>query len=115
MPQWDNASLGASAQDGFEILFYDLAAEIGKIKGPNDGVVNRGVRATRRSQASRCWKVNHTAEIGRSKAILNVLHPGLEAFKEHMARYNAGNKLGFGRDREVQVRRCKEAISHFWF
>jgi hypothetical protein len=30
---------GDAPQDGSELLLYDLAAEIGKIKGPNDGVV----------------------------------------------------------------------------
>lgn len=83
--------VGDAPQDGSELLLYDLAAEIGKIKGPNDGVVT--VESAQRPGRNLLdvWKVDHAAEIGWSKAILNVLHPfkAMEAFKEHLARYDA--------------------------
>jgi len=82
---------GDAPQDGSELLLFDLAAEIGKIKGPNDGVVT--VESAKRpgSELLATWPVDHAAEIGWSKASLNVLHPfkAVEAFKEHLARYDA--------------------------
>jgi triacylglycerol lipase len=82
---------GDTPQDTSEFLLFDLAAEIGKIKGPNDGVVTveSAQRPGRKLFAT--WPVDHAGEIGWSKAILNVLHPfrAMEAFKEHLARYDA--------------------------
>lgn len=82
---------GDAPQDGSELLLYDLAAEIGKIKGPNDGVVTVESAQRPGRKLFDVWKVDHAGEIGWSKAILNVLHPfrAMEAFKEHLARYDA--------------------------
>lgn len=82
---------GDAPQDGSELLLYDLAAEIGKIKGPNDGVVTVESAQRPSRQLFATWPIDHAAEIGWSKAILNVLHPfkAVEAFKEHLARYDA--------------------------
>jgi hypothetical protein len=82
---------GDAPQDDSELLLFDLAAEIGKIKGPNDGVVTVESAQRPGRKLLDIWPVDHAAEIGWSKAILNVLHPfrAMEAFKEHLARYDA--------------------------
>jgi len=82
---------GDAPQDGSELLLYDLAAQIGKIKGPNDGVVTVESAQRPGRELFATWPIDHAGEIGWSKAILNVLHPfkAAEAFKEHLARYDA--------------------------
>jgi len=82
---------GDAPQDDSELLLFDLAAEIGKIKGPNDGVVTMESAKRPGRELFATWPVDHAGEIGWSKAILNVLHPfkAVEAFKEHLARYDA--------------------------
>jgi triacylglycerol lipase len=82
---------GDAPQDGSELLLYDLAAAIGKLKGPNDGMVTVESAQRPGRQLFAIWPVDHSAEIGWSKTILNVLHPlkAMEAFKEHLARYDA--------------------------
>jgi len=82
---------GDAPQDGSELLLYDLAATIGKINGPNDGVVTVESAQRPGRQLFATWPMDHAGEIGWSKAILNVLHPfkAAEAFKEHLARYDA--------------------------
>jgi triacylglycerol lipase len=81
---------GDAPQDGSELLLYDLAAQIGQIHGPNDGVVTVESAQRPGRQLFATWPVDHSAEIGWSKAILNVLHPfkAVEAFKEHLARFD---------------------------
>jgi triacylglycerol lipase len=82
---------GEAPQDGSELLLFDLAVEIGEIKGPNDGMVT--VKSAQRPgrELFATWPVDHAGEIGWSKAILNVLHPfrAREAFEEHLGRYDA--------------------------
>src|SRR5579871_3156383 len=99
---------GNALQDGSELLLFDLATAIGKIKGPNDGVVTAQSAQRPGRKLLDVWKLDHAGEIGWSKALLNVSNPfnvldplkkveafvldpfkEVEAFKEHLARYNA--------------------------
>jgi triacylglycerol lipase len=82
---------GDALQGGPELLLFDLASKIGKIKGPNDGVVTVESAQRPGRKLFAIWPLDHAGEIGWSEAILNVLHPirAMEAFQEHLARYRA--------------------------